>query len=158
MSEDGMAAFLLDHPAPAESHPLRAARIPVPAPAPAPVAAPDPVPAPAPAPVVEPEPDGTAEEPPKPEPAPAPVAAPPPKPAPAPAASTGTVSVRGNVPVELRGTGGAKKPGAVPPGSYEIWADFGQGMTRASMDMVTVTAGAAISVKCSTLRQACKVQ
>jgi serine/threonine protein kinase len=114
---------------------------PPPAPAPAPPPAPAPAPPPAPPPVVEPTPPR--------EPAPSPVVTKP---------STGTVAVRGSVPVELRGNGGKHSPGSLAAGSYEVWADFGEGMQRATTDMVTVRAGSAVSIKCSSLRQDCQIQ
>ena len=43
-------------------------------------------------------------------------------------------------------------------GTYVVWADFGQGMTQAPMDAVTVTAGGSVTLKCSSLRLDCQVQ
>ncbi len=150
---------------------------PEPAPDPAPVAAPQPAPqpnaevaaAPEPAPVAAPAPapSGTAEVAPEPDPeviqvkAPEPeviqVTAPAPKPKPAPKAAMGTVNLSGSVPVELRGNGRVFPPGQVPPGGYEMWANFGDGFQRATFDVVNVTDGGTVNLKCSTLKQTCQV-
>lgn len=162
---DGDAVAAVPDPAPAPAPAVVPAPTAAPAPVAEPVPAPDPAPAPGPAPVESAPKPAPAPSPVAPKPAPvaapgpAPEPAPAPAPEPAPAANgNGNVSVRGNVPVELRGAGKSLSPGSVPPGSYEIWADFGQGLTRASMDMVTVAAGAEVVIKCSSLRQDCVVQ
>jgi len=79
--------------------------------------------------------------------------------APAPLAESGTVSVRGSVPVQLRGKSAIFLPGnGIPPGSYEVWANFGEGMTHATMDLAVVKVGEEINIKCSSLRQDCSIQ
>jgi hypothetical protein len=62
------------------------------------------------------------------------------------------------VPVELRGAGYTHKPGQVPPGAWEIWADFGSGMVRASETPISVTDGQSWAIKCSALRLQCSAE
>jgi len=72
---------------------------------------------------------------------------------------TAKVLVMGRVPVEVRGSGGTiSGSGDLPAGTYEIWADFGAGMTRASTEALILTAGATETIKCSSVKQTCGLQ
>jgi len=130
--------------------------VPVPAPIieePAPVVAePEPV-------VEEPEPIPASPEPAPPQPiavAPRPVA-PAPEPAPPkPKSNVGTVVVEGGVDIHLKGAAGTFAGGSIPAGTYEIHADFGDGLIKAFDGPLTVPAGGAVTVKCSALRHSCK--
>ena len=83
----------------------------------------------------------------------------PPAPAPAPSAKMAKVLIMGRVPVEVRGSGGTiKGSGDLPAGAYEIWANFGEGMTRASSDSLILTEGSTQTIKCSTLKFTCELQ
>ena len=121
-----------------------------PAPEPAPVAAPQPEPEPAPEPVEAPEPA----------PQPAPVAAPTPKPKPKPApaaAATGTVVVTGEGTVALQGSDGKRlPPGAVPAGTYQVFATF-PGKTERKTGKIDVPTGETVTLKCSPQFNKCTV-
>ncbi len=128
-------------------------------PSPAPKRAP-PTPAPAPAPVkVRPAPV-IAPPPPTPEPVaqpiPVPVVAPPP--APVAPTETGTVAITGGVLVELRQAGVIRRPGVVPVGSYEVWADVEGVGNLARITTFRLDPDARILVTCSKLRRECHVQ
>lgn len=111
--------------------------------------------------VVETVPEPTTVPEPAPSPAPQPThTAPPPKPAPvtapAPSATTAKVVLLKAIPVQLRGGGGTHTGGGdVPVGTYEIWADFGEGFTRASGESLILTAGSTVSIRCSALKHSC---
>lgn len=74
-----------------------------------------------------------------------------PKPVPT-AVSTATVRIEGAT-GELRDGRGSHSPGTVPAGSYEVWVDFGSGMSRQSV--LTVKAGQSLTFRCSKLKRTC---
>ena len=80
-------------------------------------------------------------------------APPPPKGASSPAASPVTALRPADVPVELRGPGGAHAPGPIPPGTYEIWADFGEGPVLAGT--ATAAPGETAQLRCSRVKRTC---
>ena len=82
------------------------------------------------------------------------VTAPQPVPEPAPAAGTelATVLVEG-AKATLRNGNGEHEPGALTPGTYELWVDFGGGPTRAAV--LKAIAGKTVTYRCSRLKQTC---
>ncbi len=164
MSSGGSAAppqpaVAVSPPAP-KPVPAQAKTLPVPAPAPIPVpVAPEPAaivaPEPVAAPPVAPTTTATA---PKPAASPKPAAAPKPKPAApveAPPAEPARILIdaRGGLPVELRGKSGTRGAGNVPAGTWEVWADFGDGFVRALS--VKAEAGKDYEVFCNRTLQSC---
>jgi serine/threonine protein kinase len=152
-------------PAPVEPAPVEPAPVePGPAPvepagaAPAPSAPAPPVPA-APAPVrpapAEPAPAAPAPVRPTPaEPAPAE-----PAPAePAPTSAFAALQVAGDATVELRGEFGGFRAGtpSLPPGPYEVWADFGEGFVD-SGKRTEAGPGITVRVRCNAAEKACTV-
>jgi len=116
-------------------------------------------------------PEPTEATPPKTTPAPRPRTPPPPSPSSKPKAEPqaeplpmpgviveerGRVEVSGEVPAELRLGGQAFPIGPVDDGTYELWADFGDGMQfQLKFD---VEMGRTIAVKCSKLKLICQVR
>jgi hypothetical protein len=82
----------------------------------------------------------------------APVEPPPPPPKP-----PGTVRVVGEVQnVELKSGGHTLSPGNdVPPGSYEVWADFGTGSY--AQTRIEVLSGGTVTIRCNGLKFSCTV-
>lgn len=79
-------------------------------------------------------------------------------PSPAPSADSGTVAITGGVTVELRQSGVVRRPGVIPAGTYEVWADIdGTGVLR-SVTSFRLDPGARVLVACSRLRRECHVQ
>jgi hypothetical protein len=116
---------------------------------PAPVAAPEPPPPP-PAPV---------EVAPEPAPAPRPAARPAPaaKPAPAPAPKPTVAMNKSPTGFAFVGKDGKRyTPDAVPPGDYEILADWGSGLERSGN--VTVQEGKAVKIVCDPPTKSCRVK
>jgi hypothetical protein len=71
--------------------------------------------------------------------------------------ATGTVTQAGAraFPFELRGSGGAVAPkGAVPPGTWTVWADFGDGFQEAGR--IAVAAGESVVLACSRVTATCE--
>lgn len=112
-----------------------------PEPVPVPVAAPA-MPPPAPPPPAEPLPE------PEPQVAPAPEPPPPPQSAPAPRpAAEGTVTVEGDAEIELVRGSSRFGPGAVPAGTYRVFATFPGKPTAPSLT-ITVDAGSTVALRC----------
>lgn len=137
-------------PAAAAAEPDAADILAAPAPAAAPAAAPAPAPAPAAAPAPAPAPaaasPASAPDPVEPD----PVERDPPAPAPAPATSGATARVLlagGATAVRLSGRKGDFDAGAVPPGTYAIEADFGDGAWK-NAGTVRVSDGEAAQLVC----------
>jgi hypothetical protein len=68
------------------------------------------------------------------------------------------VAITGGVLVELRQGGQVRRPGSIPVGSYEVWADV-EGVGH--LERITtfrLDPGARILVTCSKLRRECHVQ
>jgi serine/threonine-protein kinase len=90
---------------------------------------------------------------------PAPVAVPivkaaPPKPV---APKSGFVKVDGKAKVELKRRGRSFSTGDVPLGTYEIWADWGDGSGMKTMkESIIVKAGAQHIIKCSSMTGRCR--
>ncbi len=78
-------------------------------------------------------------------------------PVPAPPA-TGLVRVEGDaVSVELiDGAGRRHLPGSLPPGRYDLEADFADGTTIRQPGQITVRAGVSTTLRCSQLAQTCR--
>jgi serine/threonine protein kinase len=78
--------------------------------------------------------------------------------APKPAPTTAVVRVRSKSPlqaVELRGPGGRRAaPGEVSPGTWTVWADFGDGLVDAKT--VKVAAGDEVTVDCNRILRTCQ--
>ncbi len=114
-----------------------------------PTPSPEPSPAPAPRPAPPSDPTGDPSEPAAPNP-------------PAPSApdvsveELGVVEIEGGVTVELRTGGEVFAAGPLADGAYEVWADFGDGMTRNGT--VAVSMGVTRTVKCSALKMTCQVR
>ncbi|MBW1877869.1 MAG: serine/threonine protein kinase [Deltaproteobacteria bacterium] len=97
------------------------------------------------------------------EPVAAPEPSPPPKPPPVrprtrpvvPEPEPAIIAVTGSKTPVLRGGGTEWSPGEVPPGSYEIWVDFGEGMRR--YGTVVAEAGRTATVSCNPIRHECGV-
>lgn len=67
------------------------------------------------------------------------------------------LEVHGDAAVELHGEVGVHRAGArVPPGTYEVWADFGDGFIDTGT-AVHPTAGARLVVTCTTESKVCSV-
>ncbi|MEZ4239976.1 MAG: hypothetical protein R3F59_28260 [Myxococcota bacterium] len=111
-----------------------------------------PLPAPAPAPLLQPHPVPVA--------VPDPAPSPPPRPCP-PRAPPGLVAVSrapSHRAARRHPHPGAQAygPGAVPPGRYELYADFGYGLSNVGK-LVDVVSDYETVVRCNTLRHTCDV-
>ncbi len=69
----------------------------------------------------------------------------------------GTLYVQGDAVVELRGEfGGFREGTPVPPGRYEVWADFGAGLSSTGL-RTQMNPGSTITVSCSVRAAMCFV-
>ncbi len=73
---------------------------------------------------------------------------------PAPA-ELGFIEVKGGVPVEFRSGTAAHPAGPIPAGTYEMWADFGDGFWLSRT--VVIKGGEKISIRCKKSRSECLV-
>jgi hypothetical protein len=79
-------------------------------------------------------------------------------PVPAPNADLGTVAISGGVTVELRQAGALRRPGMMPAGTYEVWADLDGVGVLSKVTSFRLDPGARLLVQCSKLRRECHVQ